>query len=200
MDPNARSYNLICGQWHTYRTTKPVNRCIAEFAAMIEPGSAVLDVGCGTGYPTASYLSERGYRVTGIDISDEMIRLARDATIPNTEFLVCDLLEYRPSKTFDAVIAFDSLWHIPLERQERIYGIIGDLVRRGGYFLFTHGKRHGSVSGQMFGQTFTYSALDAIAVHDLLNQNGFEVLSSIEDYAEETTGDRELLIIARKAR
>jgi 2-polyprenyl-3-methyl-5-hydroxy-6-metoxy-1,4-benzoquinol methylase len=37
--------------------------------------SAILDVGCGGGIPIAKYLVEKGFRVTGIDSSEKMIRL-----------------------------------------------------------------------------------------------------------------------------
>ncbi|EIA64515.1 hypothetical protein cco23_08091, partial [Campylobacter coli 1098] len=37
-----------------------------------------------------------------------------------------------------------------------------------------------------------------LEIDKLLKQNGFDILSSIEDYIEETTDDRELLIIAKK--
>ncbi len=50
----------------------------------------------------------------------------------------------------------------------------------------------------MWKESFYHSALDLEKVHKLLKQNGFDILSSIEDYIEETTGDRELLIIAKK--
>ena len=57
----------------------------------VEPDSRVLDIGCGSGWATrllADYASHG--RVTGIDISDEMIRVAREASTsyPNVDFEV----------------------------------------------------------------------------------------------------------------
>jgi SAM-dependent methyltransferase len=40
-------------------------------------GGSLLDVGCGTGSYTAA-LAERGWDVTGVDISEDMLRLARE--------------------------------------------------------------------------------------------------------------------------
>lgn len=68
----------------------------------------------------------------------------------------------------------------------------------GGLFLFTHGKNDGEIISTMWKESFYHSALGLEKVHKLLKQNGFDILSSIEDYIEETTGDRELLIIAKK--
>jgi SAM-dependent methyltransferase len=41
-----------------------------------EAGGALVDVGCGTGSYAAA-LAERGWDVTGVDISEDMLRLAR---------------------------------------------------------------------------------------------------------------------------
>lgn len=46
-----------------------INQCIVDFANNLSPNSRVLDIGCGTGYPIALYLSKQGFQVTGIDIS-----------------------------------------------------------------------------------------------------------------------------------
>lgn len=198
MNPNTNSYNCICDQWRDYRRNNPLNRCVSDFANLLTSGAQVLDIGCGTGYPIAASLAERGHEVTGIDLSEKMIDYACALTLPRASFFVADIMEFKTDEMFDAVIAFDSLWHIPLDQQERVYEIIGNLVRRGGYFLFTHGKNHGTVTGEMFGHPFVYNALSKEEVMCLLYKNGFAVLSSFEDYIEETTGDRELLIVAQK--
>lgn len=52
----------------------------------------------------------------------------------------------------------------------------------------------------MWDEPFYHSALDLKTVHNLLIQNGFSILTSIENYQEETTGSRDLLIIAKKSK
>lgn len=199
MENNVKeSYNRICKEWCEFRKSTPVNRCIADFADGLKPDSKVLDIGCGSGYPISSYLSRRGFDVTGIDISERMIEQARQLGLPNTFFLMEDILDFKPGKRYDAAIAFDSLWHVRHEMQERIYRIVSSLLVPGGLFLFTHGKKDGEIISEMWGEQFYHSALDVEKVHELLRLYGFDILSSIEDYSEETTGDRELLIIAQK--
>ena len=77
----------------------------------VPPKSGVLDVCCGTGY-LAGLLTERGYKVTGIDVSPAMIEHAR-AHVPTAEFHVCDATEFRRRGNFAAAVCtFDSLNHI----------------------------------------------------------------------------------------
>ena len=52
--------------------------------------SIILDVGCGTGHHVNS-LSDKGYKVVGIDLSDSMIKKAKD-TYPTLDFRVSDAL------------------------------------------------------------------------------------------------------------
>ena len=63
---------------------------IRGLSERLEDGASVLDVGCGTGVPIARALAER-YRVTGVDVSREMVRLAR-RNVPEGEFVCSDVM------------------------------------------------------------------------------------------------------------
>ncbi len=106
------SYNKICKKWSEFRKNTSINQCIVDFANNLSPNSRVLDIGCGTGYPIALYLSKQGFQVTGIDISEEMIKQAQKLNLHNATFLVEDILNFKTDKKYDAIIAFDSIWHI----------------------------------------------------------------------------------------
>lgn len=82
---------------------KRVHRVLAS---LLSPGSTLLDVGCGPGSDFGWYGS-RGLLVTALDISGEMVRLAKeqskktglDATILHTAFL-----EMPEDNQFDAIL------------------------------------------------------------------------------------------------
>lgn len=193
-----KSYNEICEEWYEYRKNKEINKCIVEFTKYLSPNSKILDIGCGTGYPIDDYLTKKGYIVTGIDISENMIKKAKSLNLQNAEFIISDFLEFKTKEKFDAIIAFDSLWHISHMRQKDIYKIVSSLLNDNGYFLFTHGKEDGEITGKMFNTLFYYSALSIENTHKLLKDNGFNIIYSIENYKEETTGTRDLIIVAKK--
>jgi SAM-dependent methyltransferase len=69
----------------------------------------VLDVGCGTGVPTALQFTGAGVEVVGIDESERMLELAR-RRVPQARFLLRDMRELGTDLgEFDAVTAFFSL-------------------------------------------------------------------------------------------
>jgi SAM-dependent methyltransferase len=66
----------------------------------------ILDIGCGTGNH-ALPLARRGYRVTGIDQSREMLALARSKVAPlrtRPRFVHADMQSFELGQTFDAAV------------------------------------------------------------------------------------------------
>ncbi len=75
------------------------------------PPATVLDLCCGTGR-LAERLLQAGYQVWGVDLSSEMIRLARQ-NAPTGTFIVADARDFSLEVCFDAVLCtFDSLNHM----------------------------------------------------------------------------------------
>jgi SAM-dependent methyltransferase len=83
-------------------------RYIDELITRHRPGAkTLLDLGCGTGRH-AALLAERGYTLSGVDLSEEMLTLARAAN-PNASFSQGDVRSVRLGRSFDVVL---SLFHV----------------------------------------------------------------------------------------
>ncbi len=101
------------------------------------PASArILDLCCGTGQLTKA-LTEREYRVTGVDGSAEMLRFARE-NAPDAEFIHEDARYFKLLPVYHAAIsAFDSLNHImTLEELTSAFCNVYAALTEGGFFLF----------------------------------------------------------------
>ena len=75
----------------------------AFVAALVPPGSRVLDAGCGTGRVGVE-LARRGYAVTGVDGDASMLEVAR-AQAPDLDWRLQDLAELEDEAVYDLVVA-----------------------------------------------------------------------------------------------
>ena len=106
-------------------------------AMQVGPSARVLDVGCGSGWATR-LLAEHAPqgRVTGIDISDEMVRLARDSSqsFPNVDYEVASAEELSfPDNEFTNAFSMESIYYyrnIPKALSE-----IHRVLKSGGTFV-----------------------------------------------------------------
>lgn len=195
---NIRSYDEISEKWDEIRSNQEINQCVVAFASFLKKNSYILDIGCGTGSPIDTYLTSNNFKVLGIDSSKEMIKIAKSKNITNAKFINIDFFSFKSKRKFDAIIAFDSLWHINYSKQEKIYKKLANLIKPNGYLMFTCGKNDDERYGTMLNKKFYYASLYKDEVVNLLSNNGFFIVCSFVDYVEKTTGSRDLLIVARK--
>ena len=105
-----------------------LSRLVAD-AADVEPGDAVVDVGCGYGATARLLAAERGATVTGLTLSRAQAAAARDAE--NVKVLVRDWLANGLfDDRYDKAIAIESLSHMP--DKPRAFAELGRGVRPGG--------------------------------------------------------------------
>jgi ubiquinone/menaquinone biosynthesis C-methylase UbiE len=165
----------------------------------LEPGSSVLDLGCGSGDPADIEIA-RQHRVIGVDISQAQIDLARQ-NVPAGSFIHGDAgsVEF-PAASFDAVVSFYTLEHIPREEHETILRRVHGWLRPGGYFLLSHeaGEAEGMV-GRWLGVPMYFSCFDPETVKQLVCGAGFEIVeTAIETQAEQGIEIPYQWVLARK--
>ncbi|GAA0391714.1 methyltransferase domain-containing protein [Streptomyces luteireticuli] len=105
----------------------------AWLAGALPAGSRVLDIGCGTGLPTARQLVDAGHAVVGVDLSAGMLELAR-GHVPEADFHLADLAELRDGRlgTFDGIAAFFALLMLPRPEIPHALRMLHGLLRPGG--------------------------------------------------------------------
>jgi SAM-dependent methyltransferase len=132
-DRFANIYSVHWGKEFCDRVQPVLERLVLE---RLQPGACILDLCCGAGHVAAA-LAERGFRVTGLDASPEMVRLARQ-NAPAAEVMQADARAFQFPSRFDAAVStFNSLAHIPsLDDMLRVFRCVHAALQPGAPFLF----------------------------------------------------------------
>ena len=147
-DTGAR-YDCIAQWWQTQHQNSQSG--IAQLKQAIKFSSNqqfALDVGCGSSGRFINILSEHEFQIEGLDISEEMINLAKQLH-PNITFYREDIYYWNPPKPYSLIVAWDSTFHLPLEMQEPVMQKLCDALEPNGVLLFTCGC--GSCSDEISG-------------------------------------------------
>jgi SAM-dependent methyltransferase len=102
----AKYYNLLYKDKDYKSEAAYVDGLVKRFSE--KTGKTILDIGCGTGIH-AALMSNYGYKLTGIDLSEEMIAIARSKAIANAQFRVGNATDFELHEKFDIVT---SLFHV----------------------------------------------------------------------------------------
>ncbi|MFE1755714.1 class I SAM-dependent DNA methyltransferase [Streptomyces anandii] len=138
----AEAFDRIGGRYDEAFPDKEGQIAATEWlVASLPAGSRVLDLGCGTGVPTARLLSQAGLEVVGVDLSDVMVALAREH-VPTAEFHHADIADLRPAGPrdlgrFQGVAAFFSLLMLPRAEIPLALRTIRHLLAPGGLFALS---------------------------------------------------------------
>ncbi len=195
-DVVRRGYDNCAVAYHESRSAESGAELQALTARLVD-GDAVLDIGCGAGVPIAKSLAYR-YRVTGVDISPEMVRRAR-RNAPTATFLCVDVTSVRlPPSSFDAAVALYSVFHLPREEHPRLFEKVHGWLKPGGYLLCTlsHHSEEGYTEQDFYGATMYWSNYSLDEYVDILAEVGFELLETRSVGCER--GEDYPLVLARR--
>lgn len=102
-------------------------------------GSFVVDLGCGNGALSA-VLAGRGYRVLGLDASEQMLEVAKSAH-PDLTFQKADATDFTLEEKADAIFSNAVLHWIDAEKQDQLIANIASNLKTGGQLVFEFGGK-----------------------------------------------------------
>ena len=149
--------------------------------AQVREGVDVLDVACGTGVLIGDYLARGARSVTGIDISPEMVSIARKKyPQPNVTFFCADVETAKIDRKFDCVMVYNAFPHFA--DPARLIGTLAGLLKPGGTLTVAHGMSRAAIDRHHSGQASAYSCglMDADTLAALFAQH-LDVTVKISD-------------------
>lgn len=200
---NKKTYNRIAEDWNKDHADDTWwIKGTDAFVNMLPTKASILDVGCGSGTKT-KYLSNKGLVVTGVDLSENMIGVAR-REVPENNFHVADMHDLTdvPGE-YDGVFVQAALLHIPKAEIDSVLDQLILKLKPGGHlYIAVKEKREEEepeaiVTEQDYGYAydrfFSYFTLDELK--EYFSRHG---LTCVYEHSE-TIGKRSWLqIVGRK--
>lgn len=122
----------------------------------VKAGVRVLDVACGTGVLFPDYLKRNVASVTGVDISDEMIKIA-SAKFPqeNIKVICADIENAEFEQAFDVAMVYNAFPHFP--DPEKLIKTLADNLVPGGRLSIAHGMSRAQIDSHHRGSAHAVS-------------------------------------------
>jgi SAM-dependent methyltransferase len=175
-DGYDRTAAMYAERFHGHLDDKPLDRAmLTGFAGLVNRG-VVADIGCGTG-ATSRMLADAGLDVAGIDLSPNMIAVARRLN-PDLRFHVGSMtsLDFDDGH-LDGICAWYSVIHIPDDQLPQVFSEFRRVLRPGGWLLMAfqvgeQPREFKQAFGEQVSLTFYRRQPDAVAL--LLDAAGLE--------------------------
>jgi SAM-dependent methyltransferase len=197
------SYDAIASDYaeqHVGKIGEPFDRALLAAFRELTPGGQVAELGSGPGQVT-SYLRDLGLDVFGIDLSPQMVELAR-AAHPELRFEVGSMTALDlPDGSLAGIVSWYALMHIPPAELPVVFAEFRRVVRPGGQIAIA------AVAGddlvhrtEAFGHEIAldYHLRDAETLAAAMNEAGLVAHTRVNrDPAEEENFPRAFLLASR---
>lgn len=128
-------FDRLAPEWDSgiIKDSKIINTILDN--AGVKPGCDILDVACGTGVLISDYLDRNVSSITGIDISQQMLKIAKQK-FPQTKFICADAEQTEFDRKFDCIMIFNAFPHFP--EPESLIRHLSKFLKPGGMLTVAH--------------------------------------------------------------
>lgn len=177
------AYNKTADKYHdNYKNEmeqKEYDRLLLDrFSGLLSNHSSICDAGCGPSGHIGKYLSEKGHKIIGIDISQRCIDIAASYQ-PEIDFKVMDMMDTDfNNDSFDGIVSFYSIIYTPKEYVCKIFTEFKRILKRGGKLLVVvkKGIEEGIIDHDWYeGNKVYFTHFMETEIYDLFIHNNFKV-------------------------
>lgn len=157
---------------------------VRDWARTLPPGAAVIDLGCGTGFPITKVLVDERLTVYGVDASPSLVAAFRH-NLPAVPVACESVVESSFfNRTFDGVVAWGLIFLLQPEAQWQLIQRAAEILVPGGRFLFTSSRGTEPLVWNDGMTGLESRSLGAAEYGKLLSSVGLTVTSEYEDVGE----------------
>lgn len=132
-DITITTYNCIAEQYGSqFKNDFSESLYIDLFLSLIEHGN-ILNIGCGIGH-LSNYINKKGYNVTAIDASSNMLEFAKKH-YKNVNFILTDMRSMVFEQSFFGITLLNSLFHLNKDELKNVMLKCYELLNKNGKML-----------------------------------------------------------------
>lgn len=157
------------------------DRVLQNAAALSSSKPRILELGAGAGVPITRMLLDRGAQVVANDISAKQLKLAA-VRCPEATLVAGDMLalEFEPA-SFDGVVGYYSIFHLPRKDQKTMLAKIHDWLKPGGMLAFNLATMdEEEIHGEFMGHGMFWSSFAVKESLEMVKEVGFEGVEAEE--------------------
>ena len=143
LDDASNGYEAVAEQYIAGRGSDGTIgiRQVRDWVGTVRAGGAVLDLGCGPGYPVTQALVDAGLAVYAVGASPSMVAAMRNR-FPAVH-VACEPVDTSTffGRTFDGVIAWGLVFVLRPAAQEQLIRKVAGVLAPNGRFVFTATRR-----------------------------------------------------------
>jgi predicted TPR repeat methyltransferase len=162
--------------WQAQISDETRLRRLDDLLRRLPERAEVLELGVGAGVESSRILADHG-RLTGIDLSREQLRRARER-LPGATLIHGDVMQVElPSASFDAVVSFYVLNNLPQGELGPLLRRVAGWLRPGGWFLASlPSETNAGWTGDWLGTEMYFAGWDPGTNRRLSEEAGFELV------------------------
>ena len=193
---NRNAWNKIVKEKRAIHPSKgnKEKELINLFIKSLPKNGKILDLGCGTGIPIGKKLQSVGFTITGVDVSDEMIKEFQK-NLPKAISFRMPMTEIDWIEEFDGIISSFSLLCLPPNDFSLMSNKIYKALKNNGYFLLFLNEGHSKDGGiwEVQGQKLYTTGISEEEIRDKFEIKGMNIVrlerETIEtkEYGKENT-------------
>jgi len=178
---NKKAWNNVAEKYDNAKYSK-LNPAIDFFCRELSNRDSILDIGSGTGLPFAKLFLEKGFHYLGVDLSSQMIKIARK-NVPLAKFKEKSMTDINYDKEFDGVFSHYSMLLLsPQLFKDVAKRIVKSLKENGLFYLSLNEPKvkdtdlDEDVIGEIMGETMYSRAYTEEEILEVLTSLGLKKL------------------------
>jgi predicted TPR repeat methyltransferase len=200
---NRKAWNQIATEGKTIHTSLGIyeNKLLNIFINNIPNSGNVLDLGCGTGIPISKIMYDSKLDITGVDVSDKMIKIFKK-NLPKAKSYRMQMTEIDWENKFDGIVSSYSLLCLPLDDFSLMAEKITKALKKGGYFLLflNEGDSKDGQVQEVQGHQMFSTGVSEKEVRNMFEPNGMKIirLEREECTSKEYGVEHEMMFLMKK--